>query len=347
MTQPTGVHVPRLNVKRPEKKPPLTKASGAEPIYVYRPLLNAEELVEWARSQGFTSALNPDDMHATVVYSRRPFSADLSRVASYGGEVASNNVVVEGGTRAVTRLGDKGAVVLNFESAELSGEHRFYESQGASWDFPEYLPHVSITYRGIDRDISEIEPFTSVLVFGPLKAAPILEEWSGDADEVSLTTASESPDLVSSKEGLLDKSLAVIMGSVMEHAVAKSATILKADEETRMVYGWASVATVKGELVVDQQGDTLEPSEMVKMADGFMASVRTAKAMHQGAGIGEVLHSMPLTNDIMKAFGISCDREGWLIAMKIHDDATWARVKSGDLAELSIGGRAGVREAIE
>ena len=156
----------------------------------------------------------------------------------------------------------------------------------------------------------------------------------------------ESPDVVSTEQGLLERTITAIMGSVMEHAVAKSATILKADEETRMVYGWASVATVNGELVVDQQGDTLEPSEMVKMADGFMASVRTAKAMHQGAGIGEVLHSMPLTNDIMKAFGISCDREGWLIAMKIHDDAAWARVKSGDLAELSIGGRAGTRERI-
>lgn len=114
-----------------------------------------------------------------------------------------------------------------------------------------------------------------------------------------------------------------------------------------MVYGWASVSTVKGELVVDQQGDTLAPAEMVKMADGFMASVRTAKAMHQGAGIGEVLHSMPLTKDIMDAFGITCDREGWLVALKVHDDAIFEMVKSGALSELSIGGRAGTREAIE
>lgn len=156
----------------------------------------------------------------------------------------------------------------------------------------------------------------------------------------------ESPDVVSTEQGLLERAITAIMGSVMEYDVAKSATILKADEETRMVYGWASVATVNGELVVDQQGDTLEPSEMVKMADGFMASVRTAKAMHQGAGIGEVLHSMPLTNDIMKAFGISCDREGWLVGMLIHDDATFAKVKSGELSELSIGGRAGTRERI-
>lgn len=131
----------------------------------------------------------------------------------------------------------------------------------------------------------------------------------------------------------------------MEHAVLKATTILKTDDESRMVYGWASVSTVKGELVIDQQGDTLTPAEMAKMADRFMSSVRTAKAMHAGAGIGEVLHSLPLTNDLAKAFGVETDREGWLVGMKIHDDAVWARVKDGTLSELSIGGRAGKREA--
>lgn len=381
----------------------VTKASGAEPIYMYRPLLNAEELVEWARGQGFGSALMPDDMHATVVYSKRPFSPYYSMLAREEGNasvVMGDNIVVTGGARSVVPLGDKGAVVLKFESEEFQYEHRWFEGLGASWDYPDYLPHVSITYRGATRDVREIEPFTGTLVFGPLRAKPIVEEWSGEAEEIDLqkrqmsddsfTTreeatarsydlgfdgeihthetadgqrvfmpgathdaylgreadGDESPDVVSTEQGLLERTITAIMGSVMEHAVAKSATILKADEETRMVYGWASVATVNGELVVDQQGDTLEPSEMVKMADGFMASVRTAKAMHQGAGIGEVLHSMPLTNDIMKAFGISCDREGWLVGMLIHDDATFAKVKSGELSELSIGGRAGTRERI-
>ena len=199
---------------------------------------------------------------------------------------------------------------------------------------------------GFEGEIHTHETADGQRVFMPGATHDAYLGREADEDEREDDDDNESPDVVSTEQGLLERTITAIMGSVMEHAVAKSATILKADEETRMVYGWASVATVNGELVVDQQGDTLEPSEMVKMADGFMASVRTAKAMDQGAGIGEVLHSMPLTNDIMKAFGISCDREGWLIAMKIHDDATWARVKSGDLAELSIGGRAGTRERI-
>lgn len=132
----------------------------------------------------------------------------------------------------------------------------------------------------------------------------------------------------------------------MEYQVIKAATILKTDDESHMVYGWASVSTVKGEPVVDQQGDTMTPAEMTKMADRFMSSVRTAKAMHAGAGIGEVLHSMPLTNDLAKAFGLEADREGWLIGMKIHDEKIWSMVKNGTLSELSIGGHAGKREAM-
>jgi lipid-binding SYLF domain-containing protein len=56
---------------------------------------------------------------------------------------------------------------------------------------------------------------------------------------------------------------------------------------------------------------------------------------------------MPLTNELMKAFDIYSDREGWLIAMKVHDDDTWSEMKKGRFTGFSIGGKAGSREAIE
>jgi hypothetical protein len=62
--------------------------------------------------------------------------------------------------------------------------------------------------------------------------------------------------------------------------------------------------------------------------------------MHTGGKIGEVVHSMPLTNEIAKALGIQSDREGWLVAIKVYDDQVWQDVKSGKLAAFSIGGRA-------
>ena len=325
-----------------------TKASGAEPLYMYRPVFNAEHLHDWARSQGFTSALEPDDMHVTVVFSRTPFSAFYTMLARHEDTVHGDNVVIRGGKRTVEPLGDKGAVVLKIESGHLEAEHEMFRSEGASWDFPSYMPHITITYRGGYMDPTNIEPFMGDIVLGPLCAKLLNTDWDTEIVETDLTKRRcESLDVVSIQQGLPKDTNLSIMRSTMEHDVVKSATILKSDDESRMVYGWASVSTVKGELVVDTQGDTLAPDEMVKMADRFMASVRTAKAMHAGEGIGEVLHSMPLTADIAKAFGIESDREGWMIAMKIHDDKIWSMIKAGTLGSLSIGGRAGVREAVD
>jgi hypothetical protein len=122
--------------------------------------------------------------------------------------------------------------------------------------------------------------------------------------------------------------------------ITKSADVMKLDSERRIAWGWASVSTVKGELVTDLQGDTIVPAEMEKMADRFMASARTAKAMHEGDQIGEVLHSFPLTMELAKAFGMETDREGWIIGMKIKDDAIWKGFQEGRYKAFSIGGKA-------
>ena len=116
--------------------------------------------------------------------------------------------------------------------------------------------------------------------------------------------------------------------------------ILKADDEQRMVYGWASVVTEKGEPVVDRQGDVIEAGTLVKAVNEFMEHVRVGKAMHVGDQVGVVVHSLPVTKEIGEALGIQSDREGWVVAYKVFDDDIWAMVKSGELAAFSIGGRA-------
>jgi len=121
--------------------------------------------------------------------------------------------------------------------------------------------------------------------------------------------------------------------------------ILKTDDEQRMVYGWASVVTEKGEAVVDRQGDVIEPDTLVKAVNDFMEHVRVGKAMHTGEQVGTVVHSLPITKEIGDALGIQSDREGWVVAYKVFDDSIWAMVKSGELAAFSIGGRA-IKEEI-
>ena len=116
--------------------------------------------------------------------------------------------------------------------------------------------------------------------------------------------------------------------------------ILKADEEQRLVYGWASVVTEKGEPVVDRQGDIIEPETLVKAVNNFMEHIRVGKEMHKGDQIGAVIHSMPVTKEIGESLGIQSDREGWVVAFKVYNDDVWDKVKSGELAAFSIGGRA-------
>ena len=121
--------------------------------------------------------------------------------------------------------------------------------------------------------------------------------------------------------------------------------ILKTDDEQRMVYGWASVVTEKGEAVVDRQGDVIEVGTLVKAVNEFMEHVRVGKAMHVGEQVGVVVHSLPITKEIGDALGIQSNREGWVVAYKVFDDDVWAMVKSGELAAFSIGGRA-IKEEI-
>ena len=116
--------------------------------------------------------------------------------------------------------------------------------------------------------------------------------------------------------------------------------ILKRNDEERLAFGWAYVSTVNGEISLDHSGEFIRPELLAKAATNFMLSMRTAKRMHSGESIGEVIHSMPLTNDVAKALGIQSDREGWIIAIKVHDEQVWQDVKSGKLAAFSIGGRA-------
>ena len=130
--------------------------------------------------------------------------------------------------------------------------------------------------------------------------------------------------------------------SVSEMTKAEDITgqILKVDEEQRIIYGWASVVTEKGEVVVDRQGDVIEAETLVKAVNDFMEHVRIGKTMHEGEATGQVIHSLPVTKEICDALGIQCDREGWVVAYKVYNDDVWDRVKSGELRAFSIGGRA-------
>lgn len=123
-------------------------------------------------------------------------------------------------------------------------------------------------------------------------------------------------------------------------ATATTMPLLKVDDEQRMVWGWASVATKQGETVIDKQGDIVEVGELLEAAHEFMVSYRKSKEMHAGKAVGTVVESMVFTKALQGALGIDLGLEGWLIGVKVHDDDVWAEVKKGTYRAFSIGGTA-------
>jgi len=120
--------------------------------------------------------------------------------------------------------------------------------------------------------------------------------------------------------------------------------ILKIDEEQRIIYGWASVTTYKGELVVDLQGDVIKTETLHKAFNEFMKGVRVGKINHSGEQVGQIVHSFPMSKEICEALGIQSDKEGVISGFHVTDDSLWEKVKSGEYAEFSIGGRAQKQE---
>lgn len=173
----------------PEDEPPAIEEGGdpfadAAPrtLYVSRALLNADELIAWAKGQGFDSTLPADDLHVTITYSKA--RVDWMKMgAPWDGDAKGDLIVPAGGARIVEPLGDKGAVVLLFASSALSWRHEDMVRNGASHDFPEYQPHVTITYQGAGVDLSKVEPYRGALHFGPEIFAELDEDWSAKIAE--------------------------------------------------------------------------------------------------------------------------------------------------------------------
>lgn len=139
--------------------------------------------------------------------------------------------------------------------------------------------------------------------------------------------------------------VAEVMGKRMTKTDFESrGEVTKMDDDKRIVYGYASVISKNGEPIVDRQGDIITAEELEKAASEFMLNSRIGKTMHFGEPTTTIIHSFPMTDEIKKAYQIESPYEAWLIAVKVHDDATWDMVKKGQLKDFSIGGVATRRE---
>lgn len=142
-------------------------------MYVRRDVLNAKDIIAWAKEQGFETTVPPEEMHVTIAFSKTPVDwIKMGNATAYGPSANNQDgelYIPPGGPRAVEPLGPNGAVVLMFACADLAYRNEDMRAKGASWDWPGYQPHVTITYAGVPAglDLDEIDIYQGDIELGP------------------------------------------------------------------------------------------------------------------------------------------------------------------------------------
>lgn len=277
----------------------------AKPLYLSRSLENADQLIAWAKGQGFATTQQPGDWHVTIAYSKTPTDWP---------ETLDDQITVRSkADRQVIALGDKGAVVLRFADPTLQSRWQELVDGGASWEFENYQPHVTITWDGAGVDLATVNPYRGPLVFGPEVARDLDENW---------------------------------MDNHVEKDQLAKAQVCKVDNELGLVFGWAIISKIDGEPYYDTQGDYIPEEAVLKATTEFMLDGGLAKEMHGGDFVGKIVYAWPLTTDIAKAMGVTTKRTGLMIAMKPSEDSVLEKFRDGTYTGFSIGGQRVKDEAV-
>lgn len=160
--------------------------SRSKTMYLSRPVVNAKEIIEWAKGQGFATTLEEKDLHVTIAHSSAPINWDDV-------PLIDTTLNIETSGRSVVPLGEKGAVVLQFNSEKLQSRWRDIISAGASWDYPSYQPHISISFNAANVDISRVIPYLGPIVLGPEERDVIRDDFITTITEKSLHKAIFTP----------------------------------------------------------------------------------------------------------------------------------------------------------
>jgi hypothetical protein len=305
-----GTPVPMPGIALPTESEPeegddLAKARP-QTLYVCRQLLNADEVIAWAKGAGFKTTYPADEMHVTVMFSRNAVDWMKAGQASWSIDGKADLMIPEGGPRVLERFGLKqNCAVLLFASTELAWRHEWLKDIGCTWDWEQYEPHVTISQSIEGLDLDAIEPYQGKLHFGPEVFAPLKEN-----------------------------AMAGVIEKAGFHSFFKAAGV---DEEQGIVYGWGIVCKEGGVDYHDTQGNHIPEGAMVSATTDFMKGDRDLGDMHVEIGKGVAVHSFPLTTEIAKNMGITTQKTGWMVGAGFTPDVL-AKFKSGEYTGFSIGG---------
>jgi len=158
------------------------QANDAAPrtLYVRRDVLNAAEIAAWAKGQGFETV--QDGLHVTIIHTRTPLDwIKVGQAGEWSSDEDGEMTIAPGGPRIIERFGE--AVVLQFASSRLTWRHEDIKRLGAETDYPEFQPHVTISWSAANLDLSKIEPYTGKIMLGPEVFEEVKEDWQASIRE--------------------------------------------------------------------------------------------------------------------------------------------------------------------
>ena len=138
-------------------------------------------LHEYTRTNKIPNSVRPDKFHSTVLYSRKHLPeykpAGKLEPTLKGNPKGFTVWKTNASAAAENNAPQSNALILLYDSPELVERHKaLMKEHDATYDFPEYIPHVTMSYDIGDMDIKEL-PDVSEL--GPLN---IVEEYGEDLD---------------------------------------------------------------------------------------------------------------------------------------------------------------------
>lgn len=158
-------------------------------LYVHRAVLNAEEIRAHFRSQGILVMVPDEEMHVTVAHSRTKL--DWFRIAPAWNQEADGTLnVPPGGPRMLDLFGremPRRVLVLMFSSSQLAWRHEDFKQAGATWQWPTYDPHITLSYdvtqswpddKTWDDRLRALRPWQGRIELGPEIFEEVSDGWS-------------------------------------------------------------------------------------------------------------------------------------------------------------------------
>ena len=113
--------------------------------------------------------LNPDEFHSTVMFSEKY----IPNFQTLGDDLDWEGTFTE---FDIFDSDDDRALVLKYDCYELHDRwQKIIDKYGATWKWPNFHPHITLSYNIGDMDISNLPPYE-----GPIK---IICEYNNDLDE--------------------------------------------------------------------------------------------------------------------------------------------------------------------